>query len=238
MPRSAAFSEFKDSLSIAQELLKIDAKNYGDPPQIHEQKPVQGLRGAAAVFVVAAFERYLKDAIEENLSRVIPISIAAFERLPDDIRINSTYRTLEYAMKGLPYTPKKNRKDRLLDIGAACQRVLQPAVDPAAFTHTGGNPGPETVNSMLADCDINDIFRSIHTSFIVKWQSPISHTFIRDKLEEIVHRRHVVAHTANALNITRPQLKESIRFLRILSELIDMELEKKSKALLIIATTP
>jgi hypothetical protein len=238
MPKSAAFSELKDSLSIAQELLKIDKTYYSDPPKTHEQKPVQGLRGAASVFVVAAFERYLRNAIEEYLSKLTTIPSTMYHLLPDDIRINSAFRTLDYAMKGSPNKPSKTKKERLPDIKGACQKVLDDVVNPTAFNNTGGNPSSVTLKNLLKDIDVNDIYGTIRSGFISKWGDPIAQTFIPDKLDEIVQRRHYVAHTANALNISRSQLKESIRFIQILSELIDRILKKKIQELSTMVKSP
>lgn len=235
MPPSIALRDLKDSLVIADELLRIERRDYHNPPRANEVKPVQGLRGAAAVFVVAAFEQFLRAAIEEHLTKLGKISPASFQTLPDDIRINSTYRTLEYAMKGYPHASQKPRKDRLGDINQACKIIIAATVAPSAFSNTNGNPNSNTVRQMLSDCDINDIFGIVHNDFVRKWRAPIAHTFIRDKLDEIVQRRHLVAHTANALNISRSQLKESLKFLRVLSELIDVQLGKKIKAVLILA---
>ncbi len=238
MAKSTAYYEFKESLSIADELLKIERKSYHNPPRATEQKPVQGLRGAAAIFVVAAFERFLKDAIEEHLAKLARVPPTSFHLLPDGMKTNSTYKTLEFAMKGQPHASPKPRKDRLADIDAACRSVIAAIVVPMAFSNTGGNPSSSTVKSMLSDCDIQDIFGVIQTDFIRRWGAPIAQTFIKDKLDEVVQRRHVVAHTANALNIARSQLKESLRFLRILSELIDRELAKKVRAISILAGVP
>src|SRR5262249_21151102 len=49
-------------------------------------------------------------------------------------------------------------------------------------------------------------------------------TFVPDKLNEIVQRRHRVAHTGAALDITRSQLNESLKFLPILSTWLDAQL--------------
>jgi hypothetical protein len=238
MAKSAALLNLMESLTIADELLKIEKKYYHKPPNPTEQKPVQGLRGAAAVFVLASFERFLSDAIEEHLTKLQSLPAASFNLLPDDIRINNTYKMLEYAMKGRPHEAPKNKKDRLVDIDFACNQVITSTICPNVFTNTGSNPNSSTVKSMLKECDVNDIFGIIKKDFIKKWGVPIAHTFIKDKLDEIVYRRHVVAHTANALNITREQLKESLRFLKILSELIDKELDKKMKAISLVARVP
>ncbi len=60
-------------------------------------------------------------------------------------------------------------------------------------------------------------------------EKPEAQSFVEDKLQEIVNRRHVVAHTADALKITRGNLKESLRFLEILAEVLDAELDNHIK---------
>ena len=47
--------------------------------------------------------------------------------------------------------------------------------------------------------------------------------FVGDKLDEIVQRRHRVAHRADALAISRHDLKEGGRFLSLLAEVLDIE---------------
>ena len=68
------------------------------------------------------------------------------------------------------------------------------------------------------------MFGKLHNKFEAKWGKKEATTFLTDKLNEIVQRRHVVAHSAQALNITRTQLNESVKFLRILGELFDKAL--------------
>ena len=112
----------------------------------------------------------------------------------------------------------------LVHIDAACRRVASDIINPTAFTVTGGNPSSDLVKGLMKDLDIPDFFRSVHSKFIKRWRKSEAYTFISDKLDEIVNRRHVVAHTATALNIARNQLNESVRFLKILASVIDSEL--------------
>ncbi len=232
MSASIAFSEFKESLSMAEELLKIEKNNYNNPPRVTELKPVCGLRGGVAVLVVAAFENFLKDCIEEYLSKLTthPPVLSAF--LPDKMRICNTYNTLERAMKGPLFGDRPVKKDRLIDIEMACKKIFSGIINPAAFNETGGNPNVNCVKLMMKDMDIDDIFGRIKNKFEIKWKKPVAHTFIEDKLNEIVNRRHLVAHTANALNITRGQLNESIKCLKILAEIIEIEVKNKTTQLL------
>jgi len=227
MPISEAFQNFKESLSAAEELLKIEKTNYKNPPRQGEQKAVQGLRGAVSVLVVASFEQFLKDSIEEHLSKLTTHPPVHISKLPDGMRLCSTYNTLDYAMRGPHYGTRLSKKDRLPHVDSACKKVVSETISPAAFVVTGGNPSADTVKQLMKDLDIGDIFDRIQPKFQRKWGRPEAHTFLRDKLNEIVNRRHVVAHTANALNTTRTQLRESIKFLKILADLIDSQVKEK-----------
>lgn len=225
MATSNALSEFKESLSIAEELLDVDKKNYHNPPRLNQQKAVQGLRGGAAVLMVAAFEYFLRQSVEESLSdlTIQPVKIA-FEKLPEKMRINSVFNTLEQALKGPAFEEPTLRIDRLVHIERACKLVLSGTINPLAFTNTGSNPNSKSIKLMFSDLGVKDIFGLIKPKFERKWGKPVAQTFISDKLDEIVNRRHIVAHTANALSISRSDLKESIRFLKILAALLDGEI--------------
>jgi len=44
---------------------------------------------------------------------------------------------------------------------------------------------------------------------------------------------HVVAHTTDTLNITKASQNEALKFLKVLSELLEIEMDKQIKQLLI-----
>jgi len=224
MSESKALKDFRNSLKLAEELMKLE-RNYSNPPKQNEMLAVLGLRGGASVLMVAGFEYFIRQTIEYHLSEVSPLKIS-FEHLPDKMKIQNTFMSLEYAMKGKPFQPSKNKIDRLNDIDITCRRILSGTVDPEVFSNTGGNPSSKTVREMFKNLGMNDIFTSIKSNFCSKWGKPIASTYIEDKLDEIVNRRHIVAHTADALNIGRSDLRESLKFLRILAELIDKEIHK------------
>jgi HEPN superfamily RiboL-PSP-like protein len=226
MPTSKAFEDFKESLSIAEELLKIE-KGYSNPPRRHEQKAVQGLRGAVAVLVVASFEQFLKEVMEEYLTKLTMPPVKPLNALPDDARVCSIFNTLERAMKGPPFQKAPAKKDRIPDIDVACRKILSDVINPVAFIDTAGNPNADRIKTLLKNLGLNDVFTGMQLRFESKWRKPVAHTFIADKLNEIVNRRHVVAHTAYALAITRGQLRESVRFLKIVAELVDFTIKKK-----------
>ncbi len=224
----SALEQFGNSLRIAEELLRIERENYSDPPKEDEQQAVEGLRGGAAVLMVAGFERLLRQCVEEHLTKLTEEAASVpFDSLPSKMQVHSVFTTLEYATKGFPYQESKQRVDRLPDIAEACKIVLSKTINPRAFSNTRSNPNSTTVKEMFKnlEVEVSDVFGQVRTSFEKSWGEPEADTFLADKLDEIVNRRHVVAHTANALNITRVDLDQAVRFLRTLTVELDKHIE-------------
>lgn len=232
MPQSKAYTQFIESLAITAELLKIEKSNYPNPLRQDSQKAVQGLRGGAIVLTVAAFENFLRRAFEEHLSSLSKSSNISFAKLPEKMRVSCVYFTLEYAMKGSPFQEAAPKVQRLSDIDRACKMLIAEFVDPAVFSNTGSNPSSKTVNLMFSNVGVQKVLDNIKDRFEHRWGNSITHTFISDKLDEIIQRRHVIAHTADALNITRTEIKESIKFLKIVASLLDIELRKHIDSIL------
>lgn len=232
MAESNAFKNFRSSLKLAEELLAIERSNYSNPPKQSEQKAVQGLRGGAAVLMVASFEYYLKEICKEHLVKLTSIPPCVdFSRLPDKMRVQSVYNTLERSMKGPLYQKSIPKINRLSNVENACKIIVSNNINPEAFIDTGSNPNSETVKEMFSNMGISNIFSLIKPDYEHELGQTVAETFISDKLNEIVSRRHIIAHTANALNISRTDLKSSLKHLIILSKLLDKQLNKHIKDL-------
>jgi len=228
-----ALTQFKKTLEIAEELLLLEQRYFHNPPRSTEQKAVQGLRGGVAVFVVAAFENYLKNLMEEHLSELsFKHKSLSLNKLPDHLQVNRVYRLLDHAMKGPAFQTAPPKTQRIQDIERACKIIISGDIDPIVFCDVSSNPNSKNVKSLFSNVAINDIFITIKSKFDRKWRSPTAQTFIEDKLDEIVNRRHLVAHTADALAITRSDLKASIRFLKILATLLDSEMRDHTAKLI------
>ncbi|HWB11843.1 MAG TPA: HEPN domain-containing protein [Gemmataceae bacterium] len=228
---SKALDNFIASLGIAEQLTELE-RVYDNPPRKADEAKVAGLRGAAAVLMVASFEAFIKAAIVEHLSELtVQPPKVPFTNLPEKMRVNSVFYCLDAAIKG-PRHVKTDRADRLPNIKMACAKIAADIIDPEALSSTQSNPSSNTVKSLFGDLGVSDIFGKIRTPFHRAWRKPEAATFIPDKLEEIVNRRHRVAHTGLALNITRGQLKEALKFLRILSGLLDKELRSHIDSLI------
>ena len=230
MPKSKAFLQFEGSIKMAEELLIIES-GYHDPPRRNEQKAVLGLRGGAVILIVASFENFLKQMFVEHLMELNPLK-APFSKLPESLQVNCVYLTLDYAMKGSRFQQSVPRVQRLPEINKACSMLVSGTFNPEVFSDTGGNPNHNTVKEMFKNVGISSIFEKVKNEFEHKWGQPVANLFIEGKLDEIVQRRHKVAHTADVLNITRADLKESIIFLKILANLLDIELKNHVRQIL------
>lgn len=195
-----------------------------------DQKYVEGLRGGAVVLIVASFENYIRQLMEEHLAKITvqPI-IVAYNKLPNKMQVQNVYGTLENAMKSPKYQPPTQKIDRLPIIDSACRHVISGVINPKAFSDTASNPNTDVVKNLFNNVGVENIFDKIKVKFEKKWKQPVAVTFIADKLSEIVIRRHVVAHRVNALNITRKDISQSIKFMVILAELLNKELDAQIK---------
>lgn len=226
----AAFNQFKESLELATALKKLERDKYPNNPKVYQQPFVKGLRGGASVLMVAAFEFFLRSLFEEKISELntIPVTID-FHKLPDQLKVTTVFNGLNKVLRGPLYEEKLPKVDRIKDVMAACKLLINEQIDPVAFSETGSNPNGNTVKEKFREVGINDIFSKIKSDFEIKWKSPVAHDFIKSKLDEIVRTRHVVAHTADTLNISRKSQNESFKFLKILAEILEKELQNHMK---------
>jgi hypothetical protein len=226
----AAFDQFKESLALANSLKKLERDKYPNNPRINQQPFVKGLRGGAAVLMVAAFEFFLRRLFEENISKLntVPVTID-FNKLPEKLKVKAVFHGLQKAMAGPMYGEKNPKVDRINDVMTACKLLINEQIDPETFSETGSNPNGDTVKEKFKEVGVQDVFAKIKSNFETKWKSPVAHDFIKSTLDDIVRTRHVVAHTADTLNISRKSQNNSFRFLKILAELLEKELQQHLK---------
>jgi hypothetical protein len=226
MPDSDAIVNFRESLGMARELLVLEAR-FNDPPGVVEALTVSGLRGGAAVIMVAAFENFLREVILERLSAIggTPPS-KSLSALPVQVQVGSIFSSLEHAMYGPRYGATGGRIARLVDIRRSAKLIENDTADIIALSDPKGNPGPDALASLLKNLGIEDPFNALRPEFDRRWRKPEMHTYLRDKLDEVVVRRHRVAHAADVLSVSRADLQHGLEFLHTLSETIDAFLEQ------------
>lgn len=220
MVNSIAYTEFLESLEIAKALIQLDT--YREPPKQKHKRYVYGLRGGAAILIVASFNEFLNflpdihlDVIKRHTNNI------NFSKLLDVLIITNVNRTLkQFSMKNdvkkLPYA--KN----------ACRSIINDEINPAAFKLQGFNPWPSQIIDLFYVIGIKNIFKHITKKFQKRWKKKINTNIIRGKLSEIIVRRNKVAHsTSLAAQITKNDLNEAIDFLRILARLLDITYKKQ-----------
>jgi hypothetical protein len=219
MIESKALTQFNESIGSAEALLDIE-KNYNDPPSLDEKNAVQGLRGGAIIIMVAAFENFLKLAIEEQLSN---LSVPS-NKLPYRMHRINVSNTLKPALKCAPYNRQNYDDPGRLEVEQACKIILSGNINPKAFCNTFGNPSPKNIQELFLNLGIKNLFRDIKGGFDSQWHKKEIDSFIVEKLNEIIFKRNNVAHAADALNISRSDLDTYLRFIRILAKLLESTL--------------
>lgn len=222
---SVALSTFGESLVSAKRLAVIESR-YKDPPRPDKAPTVEALRGGFCVLIVGGFERFLTEAFQEHLSAFEgeppPIPFSA---LPDSLRVNSVFESLELAMKGPRYSAGGTKAARFAGVSLAAERAVNENIDPTALAQTKGNPKAVRVKDMFKAIGVRRPFADIRPAFDQNWPRPEASTFLEDKLDEIVNARHVVAHTAEALQISRGDLQLWPTFLKALATVLDERLD-------------
>lgn len=220
MTNSLAYHEFRKSLNIVEELLKIEG-TYSQPPSPAEMNAVLGLKGGASVLMVGAFEYYLRKVFEEHLSELKKYSwIVPLSNLHSTIQETNVFNSLHQALNPPPHLKKARKFQEIPEITRVCVQVASGNIIPSAFSNTRNNPTPNIVAELFNNVGIKKIFKKVEKNFVSRWGSPISDDFIPDKLDEIVQRRHKIAH-GQILNVTRQDLLDSVKFLDDLSFALD-----------------
>jgi hypothetical protein len=157
------------------------------------------------------------------------------QKLPDSLKVKIVFDGLNSSLKGPRFSSSSTKVSRIPDVLTACKHLIGEHINPATFSDANSNPNGETVKTKFKEVGIQDVFGDVKTDFEIKWGSAVAATFIEDKLNEIVNVRHIVAHTADTLNITKSSQQEGIKFLKILAELLDRVLQRHINNFLVIA---
>ena len=223
MATSVALRTLKINLDMPRQLIRLESEQFRDPPAPKDLGAVKGLRGGAAVLTVAAFEAFLKDLLSEHIDNLSTlVSTSTFFKLPEQLRVANTFNSLEEAMRGSRRGAATGRGNRLSDVKRAAGFVYNDELNPESFGQSRNNPGKESVRDACREVGLTDIFDKIKRRFESRWGTPVSHSFIPDKLEDIVFRRHRAAHGVPGLSLSRTDLREGLKFIRILGNTSDI----------------
>ena len=228
---SIAYNEFLESLEIVKALIKLDT--YREPTQKKNRNYVYGLRGGSLVLIVASFNEFLNnlsnvylDVIKNYASNI------DFSKLPDDLIITNVSRTLKQ------FSIKKDVK-KLINVKNSCRSIINDEINPTFFKLQSSNPNPIHIIHLFNEIGVRDIFKHITKRFQRRWQKVISTDIIKRLLSGIIDKRNNVAHNASMTSkITKIDLNEAIRYLRILTWLLDFTYRKQINSICISAWIP
>jgi hypothetical protein len=229
--RSQALHEFRSSIAIAETLMKKEL-HFSDPPIPRHLKEMQGLRGGATVLMVAAFENYLKEVIEERMDDLVHHRKFNPKKLPDELVFHN-YNQMLIQSRDASSLGNLSFADKIAIFHQVAQGIINGIINSQFFSELAkSNPNSKKVRKLFKSLGIQDIFLIIKPQFDIRWGIATSNTFIPDTLDSILDRRHKVAHTAKVMNVSRLDLQDSARFLRILADLCDEELYRHIRSIL------
>lgn len=143
--RTQALRDFRASIAIAETLMKREQR-FSDPPIQRQVKIVQGLRGAAAVLMVAAFENFLKEVVEELLYELThhPLRFNP-DKLPKDMLFHNLRLTINRSLHG-PFANPDDREEKIHGYKQASQIVINGVVNSQVFSEIArSNPNSKKV---------------------------------------------------------------------------------------------
>lgn len=205
-------------------MLALEA-GYRDPPSPAETKTVQGLRGGASVLMVAAFEEFIRAAVREHLAGLArDPPKKRLPDLPERLQVASIFESVQGAMRGPLHGAAGTKASRIPQVERAAELIVKKIVDVEAVAVSGGaNCNSVAVKQVMGNVGLENVFSRLTPNFQDVW-GPTSSRYVSDKLDEIVQRRHLVAHSADAMTLTRGDLSEGVKFLRVLGSVLDQEL--------------
>ncbi|MHB1415077.1 MAG: HEPN domain-containing protein [Chloroflexota bacterium] len=230
MTASSALTQLEESLRLCDALLTLES-GYSDPPlDPDERRIVQGLRGGAIVIMVAAFERFVEDMIVERFESLA--TNAPYVRLlnmPVEMQLYCMSTKLDWAVRGRPHDLSdrdRSHAKRVADIVSACQALAEQQVVTDVLGELGGSPNSEHLMSLFKRVGIRDVFAWARFFFDKRWAKAEAKDFLRLKVDDIVDKRHSVAHAADTLKLSRVDLNVSAEFIRVLSQALDEGIEQ------------
>jgi hypothetical protein len=103
---------------------------------------VEALRGGATVLMVASFERYLAEALEEFVDLVARRAlVTSHAKLSGDFVEYNDFNFFNWLIR----ESRLSRTQKTAELKRVAQLVAADRFVPEAFTRTRANPGPTTV---------------------------------------------------------------------------------------------
>ncbi|WP_432026977.1 HEPN domain-containing protein [Streptomyces sp. 1222.5] len=231
-----ALATFHAGAQAVQALIALESV-YPDPPDSLELPKVSALRGASTVLTVASFEKFLRDLFEEELDRLRTAKIS-MSLLPKKLQVEASFASLELALKGDFSTKGMDRELRLANVLTAARLLAKDSFEPKALAATNSNPDSTCVKRMFKAVGISEVFQVCNGEFTKHWGRQEVSGFESQKLDSIMDSRHQVAHTAQAMHISRPELSYNLRFVEVLTRVLHAQLSQYVDGIIAGAQSP
>lgn len=214
---------------MIQDMVNLEQTIQASLTTISQWDVTNGIRGGSLILLVGAFEKYIKDSIEESMGKIKNHRPRiTFDNLPAKLQITSMFETMRIAINGKSFEKVKEDITRFPNLISAGQLVSNKEVNPDAFGDLFSNPNPSRVNTVYTSIGIHDIFSKIRIEFLNTYPGTptINVTeFIKEKLEEVLEKRNSIAHTADANMVTSTDLTKYIEFIETLAKSLDVIIE-------------
>ncbi len=223
---SFALENFKKSMLISDTLLNRE-KRYKDPPKIKNFNIIKGLRGAVLVLMVASFENFLKEVMEERLNELSASPKFKFNSLPLDIKHYNHRQTFYHSLKP---PIKLDTAQKISNFEQASQLIANQKINPEAYSIAiRSNPNSERLSNFFSSIGYSKFFSRIEPKFEKRIGRPID---VQYTLDSIIRQRNQIAHSfTHAITLSRYELHEHNLFLKTLSDICDDELFTKIRSL-------
>jgi hypothetical protein len=215
---SLALREYEASLLRARRLQQLEAMHFSDPPPPQDRVAVEGLRGGAVVLMVASFERYLREALEEFVDLIAKRALLTSRAgLSADFAEFNDFNYFNWLIR---YS-RMSRSQQRQELKRVAQLVSTNNFVPEAFSQTRANPGPTTVKQLFREFGISNAFQTIEQHFERHFRKPFPPGFVEQTLSGIVSIRNQVAHGGFSLSIGRDDLRGWVSFLNAFGKAAD-----------------
>ena len=226
---SRSYRDFERSLKRASKLRTIESGRYNDPPPPRQMVAVEALRGGAVVLMVAAFERYLRDAFEEYTEKIAHrAETTGHPKLDGALADSNDFNFVNWVIRD----SRQRKPTKLSELRRAARLIAERHFIPESFSRTRANPGPDTVKELFKDFGVADAFSPIEGNLTAHHPSPFPTGFARDQLEAIIGWRNHIAHGGSALDIARADLEGWVAFMGALGRAVDNTLRDRTLAVL------
>ncbi|MEW1667664.1 HEPN domain-containing protein [Streptomyces albidoflavus] len=224
MPRQ----RFTTQLADVYELLDVaDALTVRHPSLTYfpHRITVNPLLSGAVVLLCARFEEFLKNVITYSLERYAqatpPLQLTD---LPELLQVQIVHQSMHAALQKNRHGQSRAPRDRLRDGLTMARHFVSGNIRADHAIETGGNPGPETLKTLMKLVGVPDPWRMLRDECNIKYTHPTIVGMVNtqvgdpyDRLDKIIAMRNKVAHSGSHITSSSAEIRFDVDFVGQLS---------------------